>query len=86
MAKLKFTLTITIVANMAKIVILAISAMAIGLINMAILGIQLKSIKKLAQWCFIHTYRIFRSYIIKSFVILSFSQLLYNVKMPILRG
>ena len=46
---LKLTLAITIVAIMAKMAILAISAMAIGVNNMAILGIQLKSIKKLAQ-------------------------------------
>ena len=48
---LKFKLAITIVAIMAKMAILAISAVARGVINMAILGIQLKSITKLAQWC-----------------------------------
>ena len=42
-AMLKLTLGITIVAIIAK---MAILAMAIGVINMAILGIQLKSIKK----------------------------------------
>ena len=48
MAMLKLTLAIKIVANMAK---MAILAMAIGVINMAILGIQLKGTKKLAEWC-----------------------------------
>ena len=45
--------------------IFAILVMAIGVINMAILGIQLKSIQKLAQGCLIHinrTYLPFRHY------------------------
>ena len=45
MAMLKLTLAITMVAIMAKMAILAILAMAIDVINMAILGVQLKSIK-----------------------------------------
>ena len=43
MAILKLPLTIKIVAIMAKITILAILAIAICIINMAILSIQLKS-------------------------------------------
>ena len=49
MAMLKLPLAITIVAIMAKMAILAIMAMALGVINMALRGIQLKSMKKLAQ-------------------------------------
>ena len=45
MVMLRLPWAITIVAIMA---ILAIPAMAIGIINMAILGIQLKATKKLA--------------------------------------
>ena len=40
--------TVGIVANMA---IMAIFAMAWAINNMVTLGIQLKSTKKLAQWC-----------------------------------
>ena len=47
----KLLLALATGAIMAKMGILAISAMAIGINNMVILGIQLKSIKKLAQWC-----------------------------------
>ena len=42
-------MAIAIVANMAKIGILAISVMAIGINNMVILGIQVKSIQKPAH-------------------------------------
>ena len=49
MAMLKLPLTITIVAIMAEMAILAILAMALDMINMAIGGIQLMSMKKLAQ-------------------------------------
>ena len=70
MAMLKLTLAITIVAIMAKIAILEISAMAICVIIIAILNIQLKSIKKIAQWCLIHINRTIRSEIIKNLVIL----------------
>ena len=43
---LKFPLAIAIVAIRANMAILSISAMAIGFISIAILGIQLKSINK----------------------------------------
>ena len=46
MALLKLPLAISIVAIMAK---MAILAKALGVINMVIRGIQLKSMKKLAQ-------------------------------------
>ena len=46
MAMQKLPLAIAILAIMAKIAILAISEMAIGNINMAMLVIQLKNIKK----------------------------------------
>ena len=46
---LELPLAIAIMANMVKIAILAISAMAIGINNMVILGIQLKSIQKPAH-------------------------------------
>ena len=67
---LKLPLAITLVTIMAIMAILAIPAMAIGVINMAILGIQLKGTKKLAQWCYIHINHTFRSDIINIFVIL----------------
>ena len=68
MAMLKLLLAITIVSNMSKMDILAILAMAICVTNMATLGIQLKSIKKLAQ--LIHINWTFRSDIINIFVIM----------------
>ena len=61
---------IAIVTIMAKIAILAISAMAIQINNMVKLGIQLKSIKELAQWCWVHINRTFRSDVIDIFAIL----------------
>jgi hypothetical protein len=87
MAMIKLPMAITIVAIMAKIAILAILALAIlailataiWVINMALLGIQLKSKKDLAQWCYIYINRTFHSDIIKIFVILSFSRNSYNV-------
>ena len=84
MAMLKLTLAITIVGIMVETAILAIQAMAIGVINVAILWNQLNSIKKLAKWCLIHSYESnlqFRYYHV-FVVILSF----YNVKMSILLG
>ena len=45
----KLPLAIAIVAIMAKLAVLAISAMAIGINIMVIKGIQLKSKQKLAQ-------------------------------------
>ena len=67
---LKLPLAIKIVAIMEKMAILAISAMAIIVINMANLGIQLRSIKKLAQWCKININRTFHLDIIKQIVTL----------------
>ena len=64
MAMLMTPLAIVGIAKMA------IPAMAIGVINMVILGIQLKGTKQLAQWCSIHSNRTFRSDIINIFVIL----------------
>ena len=61
-AMLKLILAITIVAIMTKMVILAT---AIGVIKMAILGIQLKSINKLAQWRLTHINRTCQSDTIK---------------------
>ena len=49
MAMLKFPLVITVVAIMAKMAIFPIVVMALGVINMAIKGIQLRRTKKLAQ-------------------------------------
>ena len=69
-------MAITKVAILDKMAILTISEMAIYVINKAILGIQLKSIKKLAQWCLIHIKRTFRLDIIKTIVFLKFSRLL----------
>ena len=46
MAMLNLPVAITLEAIMAKMAILTIPAMAIGVINMAILGIQLKGTKK----------------------------------------
>ena len=43
-------LAIAISAIMAKIAIIAIMAMAYGCTNMAMLDMQLKSTKKLANW------------------------------------
>ena len=48
MAMLMLLLAITIVTIMAKITILSIWAMALGVINMVIRGIQLKGIKRLS--------------------------------------
>ena len=48
MTMLKLPLVITLVTIMA---VLAIRAMAKGVINMPKLGIQLKGTQKLAQWC-----------------------------------
>ena len=47
MAMLMLLLAITIVTIMAKITILSICAMALGVIIMVIRGIQLKGIKRL---------------------------------------
>ena len=49
MAMLNLPLAFTIVATMAKMAIWAILAMALNVNNMAIRGIQLKSMNKLAQ-------------------------------------
>ena len=50
MTMLMQPLDIAISAIMAKIAIIAIMAMAYGCTNMAMLDIQLKSTKKLANW------------------------------------
>ena len=47
MAMLKLPLTMVIMAKMA---IFFISVVALGMINMAIRGIQLKSMEKIDQW------------------------------------
>ena len=49
MAMLKFPLVIRVVAILAKMAIFPIVVMALGVINMAIWGIQLQSMKKLYQ-------------------------------------
>ena len=64
MAMLKLTLAITIVGIMVETAILAIKAMAIGVINVAILWNQLNSIKKLAKWYLIPMNQTFNSDII----------------------
>ena len=51
MAMIRLTLAITLVAIMVEMAILAILAIAIGVINMFILVIQFKTIKKMAEWC-----------------------------------
>ena len=65
-------LAIAISAIMAKIAIIAIMAMAYGCTNMAMLDIQLKSTKKLANWSWFHRNRLIPSKVIMLFVILSF--------------
>ena len=57
---------------MAKMAIIAIMAMANGCINMAMLGIQLKSTKKLANWSWSHLNRLIHSTVITLYVILTF--------------
>ena len=47
----KLALALSTVGIVAKMAIMAISAMAWAIINMVTLVIQLKSTKKLAQWC-----------------------------------
>ena len=51
-------------AIMAKMAIIAIMAMANGCINMAMLGIQSKRTKKLANWSLFHLNRLIPSVVI----------------------
>ena len=81
-AMLKLILAITIVAVMAQMAILAILAMAIGFNNMAILCIQLKSIKKARSVVF-DSYQStlqFKHYLF--FLFFSFSRFFLYVNMP----
>ena len=72
MAMLMQPLAMAIGAIMAKMAIIPIIAMANGCINMAMLGIQLKSTKKLANWSWSHLNRLIHSTVIALYVILTF--------------
>ena len=61
MAMQQILLAIPLLVIMAQMAIFPILAMAIGINSMAILGIQLKNIKQLAQWCWNHINFTFRS-------------------------
>ena len=71
------------IAKMAKIAILAIMAIFVmpnSNFSMVIGDIQLKSTKKLSQWCWIQIILTFNSGAIKKIVDLSFSCHIYFVK------
>ena len=74
MAMPKLPLGITIVVIMTEMAILAILVIALGVINMAIRGIQLKNMNKTAQWCKIHINQTIHSDVINIFVIFWFLQ------------
>ena len=69
-----------IVAIMAKMAIMAIMAMANVISNVAMMGTQLKSTKKLAQWCWVHPNRINPYKVINIFMISSNIRLYSNSK------
>ena len=83
MSMQKLALAIAIVTIMAKMAILAISAMAIGIKNMVILGILLKSITKLLQWCKIPINWTFHSDVIAIFVTVVTMTIVTVVTVPV---